>query len=126
MSKNEGVEYQDEFETYRFNVRLQDGVWLVVLPPGKVSTLPLTDGELARVLPAVQVFLGRIRWFGIFPRTYSVRFVDEPRDRDFGPYTIGWSRGRDAIEYTDPLTSGRFPVRSAHGIRTITLSLSLS
>jgi hypothetical protein len=36
------------------------------------------QGESGRILPRVIGFLERVKWFGIFPRSYSVRVIDRP------------------------------------------------
>jgi len=68
-ARNEGVEYQDETGVYRFNVALKDRRW-TVFPP------PMDEIQRSRILPRVIKFLERIKWFGLFPRSYSVHIAD--------------------------------------------------
>jgi hypothetical protein len=78
-SKNEGLEYEDDEGIYRFAVELSKGVWFVQLPPSKgssYSTHVLTDEERQRLFPRIIKYLSRVWWFGLFPRSYDVRFVE--------------------------------------------------
>ena len=78
-AKNEGLEYQDESGTYRFNVSLQDGVWTISLPGSRGDSYErylMDQSERSRVLPRVIGFLEHVKWFGIFPRSYSVRIIE--------------------------------------------------
>jgi hypothetical protein len=76
-ARNEGLEYRDEFETYRFDVSLTGREWVVHMPPtkGEFMTHEMSESEENRVLPRVVGYLKTIYWFGIFPRRYTVRVV---------------------------------------------------
>jgi hypothetical protein len=83
--RTEGLEYWDEGERFYFYVYLKGGVWDVILPPlheesgrGRQRGHELTPEERARILPRVTAHLSRIKWFGLFPRSYSVRFIPDP------------------------------------------------
>jgi len=74
--KNEGVEYRDQEGVYRFDVALDGKVWTLWLPGSKgdaFASYELTPEEEGRILPRIASYLGTIRWFGIFTRTYAVR-----------------------------------------------------
>ena len=78
-AKNEGLEYQDPFGSYRFDIGRDGKTWLVHLPCAKVGGSPqhrFTDEERNRILPRVEADLRRIWWFGIWPSSYNVRFVE--------------------------------------------------
>lgn len=74
-ARNEGLEYRDEYETYRFDVSLSGRGWVVHMPPtkGEFMVNEMSESEESRVLPRVVNYLRTIYWFGIFPRRYSVR-----------------------------------------------------
>jgi hypothetical protein len=75
-ARNESVEYQDGDGIYRFNVALGGRVWTLWLPGNKGDAFEsheLTAEEEARILPRLVGYLGTIRWFRIFKRTYSVQ-----------------------------------------------------
>jgi hypothetical protein len=76
-ARNEELVYEDQVDRYSFNLRRDGSNWIVVLPPAKSSDTPFTEEDHARVLGRVAEFLARIRWFGIFPRSYDVRFSYE-------------------------------------------------
>jgi hypothetical protein len=83
--RTEGLEYCDESGRWYFYVSLKGGVWDVILPPlhgefdlGRQRGHELTSEERARILPRVTAYLSRIKWFGLFPRSYSIRFVPDP------------------------------------------------
>jgi len=57
-AKNEGVDYLDD------------------------TGVQLTPDEEGRILSRVVKYLSRIRWPGVFPRSYSVRIVREPFGAD--------------------------------------------
>jgi hypothetical protein len=76
-SKNEGLEYRDATGVYRFNVALKGKTWIVEMPPSHSDSFTdyeLTESERNRILPRVSKYLSRIRWFGLFPRSYDVVF----------------------------------------------------
>jgi hypothetical protein len=88
VPRNEGVEYADNHGVYGFLVKCQSKEWTVMLPgmrrdiaaarsttAGKFEPHELSADEEARILPRVSKYLSRVKWFGIFPRSYSVRFV---------------------------------------------------
>jgi hypothetical protein len=80
-AKNEGLEYRDESGVYRFDVSLRDRVWTLLLPGSRGDSYErylMDQGERSRILPRVIGFLERIKWFGIFPRSYTVRIVEGP------------------------------------------------
>jgi hypothetical protein len=79
--KNEGLEYKDESGTYRFDVSLSGRVWTLVVPGSRGDSYErylMNQAERNRILPRVIGFLERVKWFGIFPRSYSVRVVERP------------------------------------------------
>src|ERR1043166_4042491 len=99
--KNEGVEYVDDVDTYRFNASLRDGAWTVELPPSSLKQGSFTEDASAVIVPRIRAFLSKIRWFGVFPRTYLVEFVTgnaQPQKRE---YSIGFLPGRRGVRYRD-------------------------
>jgi hypothetical protein len=84
-AKNEGVDYMDDSGVYHFDVSQTRNEWTLIVPPSKGQKFEpheLTPDEEARILPRVTKYLSRIRWFGVFPRSYSVRIVREPFGAD--------------------------------------------
>ena len=80
VARNEGIEYRDESEVYRFNVRLADGKWRVYLPGSKGENYQahiLTDQEKAIVLPRIAEYLEGKKYFGFVGSTYPVVFEQE-------------------------------------------------
>jgi hypothetical protein len=74
-ARNEGLECRVGGEVYRFAVRLQGREWTLFLPGTKGERFEpheLDRDEELRILPALVAYLSRIRWFGIFPRSYAV------------------------------------------------------
>ena len=79
-ARNEGVEYRDETGVYRFNVSLTGRRWTVFLPPSRGDAYQIhamDEAERSRILPRVIEFLEHVRWFGVFPRAYTVHISDE-------------------------------------------------
>ncbi len=77
-ARNEGLEYVDESNVYRFNVNLKGEVWTVFLPGSrgeKFEIHELEKVEEEKILPRLSKFLSCIKWFGLFPHSYSVKFV---------------------------------------------------
>lgn len=80
VARNEGIEYRDEKDVYRFNVMLKDKTWKVVLPCSKgdyYQEHELTDEERDVALPRIKRFLESKRYFGIFGPSYPVIFERE-------------------------------------------------
>ena len=76
--RNEGVEYTDSQGAYRFAVTHTAKEWAILLPATRGDNFEpheLSPDEEARILPRVSRYLSRVKWFGVFPRSYSVRFV---------------------------------------------------
>jgi hypothetical protein len=74
-SRNEGIEYIDDKDVYRFDVSLIDKVWRLYLPGSKGAQYEvheLDEEEKRRVLPRVIKYLETIKYLGFFPRRYSV------------------------------------------------------
>ena len=77
VARNEGLEYRDEFDVYRFNVRLAGKKWTVVLPGSKGEhyvTHELSEEERATILPRISKYLGGRKYFGFFGPSYPVIF----------------------------------------------------
>jgi hypothetical protein len=75
VARNEGIEYFDNVDVYRFNVALVGGEWRVYVPGSKGPDFEiheLDDEEKSRILPRISAYLKTIWWFGIFRRRYSV------------------------------------------------------
>ena len=80
-AKNEGLDYEDASGVYHFGLSRTGNEWQLHVPPSKGTTFErheLTSDEQARILPRITNYLSRIRWFGIFPRSYRVRVVSRP------------------------------------------------
>lgn len=78
-AKNEGLLYVDENGTYRFDVSLRKNTWTVFLPGSfgdSYEQRALTDLERERVLPRLITYLEKIKWLGLFVRSYSVKVVE--------------------------------------------------
>lgn len=76
-ARNEGIDYVDEHDIYRFGVALTDGVWRVFLPGSKGGGFrmhELTDEEVSVVLPRIKQYLESRKYFGIIGPTYPVIF----------------------------------------------------
>jgi len=123
--RNEGVEYADDHDVYRFNAQLVDGVWNVRLPPAKGRLSEFTDAERRVVLPRIRNFLSRTWWFGVFPRSYGVNFVEDEPIRDDSPfstaYHIGFTRAKDGVDYRDDYNSYRFALQREGRVWTVRL-----
>lgn len=79
-AKNEGVSYEDEQgRLLHFDVLLQGGRWQLYLPCSQGEAFErhvMSADEFKIVLPRIVAFLQRIKWLGIFPRTYAVDIID--------------------------------------------------
>jgi hypothetical protein len=74
-AKNEGIEYRDEDGVYRFDVVLRGNEWKLFVPGSKgenFNTYELSQVEADRILPRITLYLQRIKWFGLFGKSYSV------------------------------------------------------
>ena len=81
VARNEGIEYTDERDVYRFNVAFADKAWSVFLPCSKgkyYETHELTDQERAVVLPRITKYLEGRKYFGLFGPSYPVTFNPAP------------------------------------------------
>jgi hypothetical protein len=81
VARNEGIEYTDEHDVFRFNVAFADKAWSVFLPCSKgkyYETHELTDEERAVVLPRISRYLEGKKYFGLFGPSYPVTFNPEP------------------------------------------------
>lgn len=80
VSRNEGIEYRDECDVYRFNVSLTDKKWVVYLPCTKgdfYQTHEFTEDEKEKIIPRIIDYLENKKYFGIFGSTYPVMFERE-------------------------------------------------
>jgi hypothetical protein len=78
VARNEGIEYIDEIDVYRFNVELADEKWRVFVPGSKGSNYQrheLTVEEQNTILPRIKKYLESRKYFGIFGPTYPVIFT---------------------------------------------------
>src|ERR1700677_550566 len=77
VARNEGIEYTDERDVYRFDVAFADKAWRVFLPCSRgiyYESHELTDEERAVVLPRITKYLGGRKHFGFFGSSYPVTF----------------------------------------------------
>ena len=80
VARNEGVEYRDRIDVYRFNVEMRDDRWIVRLPGSKGSRYvrhDLTSNEQRTILPRIEKFLRHVKWFGFIKQSRSVVFEAE-------------------------------------------------
>jgi len=80
VARNEGVEYVDENGVYRVNVSLANGVWTVYLPGtfGDYHEIKvLSDEERNEIISRVVEYLSKVRWLGLFSKSYSVQVVEQ-------------------------------------------------
>lgn len=80
VARNEGIEYRDELDVYRFNVGLTDGKWKVYLPGSKGENYQaheLTVQEKTIILPRIAKYLESRKYFGFFGPTYPVILEEE-------------------------------------------------
>jgi hypothetical protein len=80
VARNEGIEYRDEHDVYRFNVLLRNERWTVILPGSKgesYQTHELTDEERLLILPRIKQYLEGRKYYGLFGPTYPVAFERE-------------------------------------------------
>lgn len=78
VARNEGIKYVDDTGVYRFRVELVDRVWRLYLPCSRgehYEAHELNEEEKDRILPRIIKYLERIKYFGFFPRRYSVIVV---------------------------------------------------
>jgi hypothetical protein len=81
VARNEGIEYRDEHDVYRFGGWLEKKRWIVYLPGSKgeyYEPHELTDEEQNTILPRIKAFLEGRKYFGFFGRTYPVVIEREP------------------------------------------------
>ncbi|MHB8812619.1 MAG: hypothetical protein ACYDAE_05085 [Steroidobacteraceae bacterium] len=99
VARNEGIEYRDEHDVYRFNLRLTNKTWTVSLPGSKGRNYQpheLTDEEQSVVLARVKAYLERRKYFGFVGPSYPVIFERE------GPVSTAIAEGRmRASKYFD-------------------------
>ena len=75
VARNEGIEYVDEQDIYRFDVSQVDGLWRLRLPGSKgksFDTHELTADEERVVLARVTSYLRARKYFGIIGSTHPV------------------------------------------------------
>jgi hypothetical protein len=80
VARNEGIEYRDQFDVYRFNVRLAGRKWTVLLPGSKGEhyvTHELSNEERDAICPRISQFLEGRKYFGFFGSSYPVIFERE-------------------------------------------------
>lgn len=79
-ARNEGVSYEDEEGLLlHFDVLLQRGRWQLYLPGSRgpaFERYAMSAEERGVVLPRIVAFLERVKWFGLFPRSYAVDIVE--------------------------------------------------
>lgn len=73
VARNEGIEYIDERDIYRFNVALVNKIWRIQLPGSKGKNFQvheLTDDEETVILARIKRYLESKRYFGIVGPTF--------------------------------------------------------
>lgn len=79
VARNEGVEYADENGVYYFDVSLTKGVWTIFLPGTfgiAREVKELSSQERDRILPRIVEYLSKVRWLGVFTKSYQVQVAD--------------------------------------------------
>jgi hypothetical protein len=80
VARNEGIEYRDERNVYRFNVALANERWTVYLPGSKGESYQvheLTDEERLLILPRIEKYLEGRKYYGLVGPSYPVTFERE-------------------------------------------------
>src|ERR1700730_16865914 len=76
----EGLEYVDEHDIYRFDVSVVKEEWTVMLPGSKgkyYEAHEMSEEERNRILPRIEKYLAAKKYFCFFGRTYPVAFQQE-------------------------------------------------
>ena len=80
VARNEGIEYRDEHDIYRFNVSLANQRWTVYLPCSKgegYQVHELTHEEQLLILPRIKQYLEGRKYYGLVGPSYPVTFERE-------------------------------------------------
>lgn len=80
VARNEGIEYRDDRDVYRFGVSLTDRRWTVYLPGSKGESYEvheLTDEERLLILPRIKQYLEGRKYYGLIGPSYPVTFERE-------------------------------------------------
>jgi|HubBroStandDraft_1064217.scaffolds.fasta_scaffold302026_2 hypothetical protein len=80
VARNEGIEYRDEHDIYRFNTMLKNKKWTVFVPGSKGKYFEpheLTDEEQSTILPRIKKYLEGKKYFGFIGPSYPVIFERE-------------------------------------------------
>jgi hypothetical protein len=83
-ARNEGIEYVDDCDVYRFDVSLIDKVWRLYLPGSKGAQYDvheLDEDESERILPRVTHYLETIKYLGFYRPRYPVS-VERKKSRN--------------------------------------------
>jgi hypothetical protein len=91
VARNEGIEYRDEHDIYRFNVSLKNQRWIVYLPGSKgdgYQVHELTDEERLLIIPRIKEYLEERKYCGVVGISYPVAFERE------GPISDGMKGAR--------------------------------
>lgn len=79
-ARNEGVSYQDKQGLLlHYNVLLKRGRWQLYLPGSRGARFEryvMSEEESRVVLPRIVAFLERVKWLGLFSRSYAVDIVE--------------------------------------------------
>lgn len=81
VARNEVVEYQDEVDSYWFDVKLNGRVWTIFLPGSrgdKSRVHELDEEEFHRVIPRLREYLSSIKWLGLFGGPFEVEIKRAP------------------------------------------------
>lgn len=100
VARNEGLEYRDECDVYRFNLFLTEKKWVVYLPCSKGESFKLhelTKDEYNKIIPRIIKFLENRKYFWMFGAKYPVIFE---RESDISPQ-IEQSRQQASKYWTD-------------------------
>jgi hypothetical protein len=80
VARNEGIEYRDEHDVYRFAASLKNQKWTVYLPCSKGESYQvheLTDEERLLILPRIEQYLEGRKYYGLVGPSYPVTFKQE-------------------------------------------------
>lgn len=78
VARNEGIQYVDDVDIYRFKVSRDGEVWTLYVPGSKepdYEVHDLDDEEKERILPRVVHYLERTKYFAFLRSKYSVEII---------------------------------------------------
>ena len=77
-SKNEGIDYIDYNGIYRFNIFLKNKEWKLYVPGSfgdNFEKYNISREEEEIIITRIVRYLKKIKWLGLFTRTYEVKII---------------------------------------------------